>query len=264
MRIVQSAGRAWLRQLHSWSRLSRRLRTGAWPPQIVFLHIPKTGGSSVQKEFVKHIGSNRSGRSALFDSIYAEPDAAQIARAQASRYVGGHLDWSTFERFRQPGAFVFTVLREPFDRLLSSYLYLTNFPSDSRWFPQIAHLQGMDIEDFLRSEDPIARVWSDNVLARQFGGSFRMEQVDEAALARSLAHLRSLSYVGFQHRLDADLRVIATGGGIPAPAKAGRENVTGPDARKPEVTGRMKGELAPLVVQKLFFDRQIYQAMLEG
>ena len=264
MRIVQSAGRAWLRQLHNYSRLSHRLRTGAWPPQIVFLHVPKTGGSSVQMEFVKHIGSNRSGRSALFDALYVDPDEAQIAKAGSARYVGGHIDWATFERFRQPGAYVFTVLRDPFDRLLSSYLYLTNFPSSSRWFAQIAHLQGMDIKDFLTSEDPIARVWSDNVIARQFGGSFRAATLDEAVVDRSLAHLRSLSHVGFQHRLDEDLRAIATGGGIPAPARAGRENVTGPDGRKPEVIARLKGELAPLVAEKLAFDMKIYKAMQTG
>jgi hypothetical protein len=262
MGVFEKAQRLLLRPAHSYSRLARRIRTGSWPPPIVFLHVPKTGGTSVQKAFIRHIGSNRSGRAALFDSIYAAPPEADIARARRALYVGGHIDWATFERFRQPESFVFTVLRDPFDRLLSSYLYLTSFPEHSRWFSQVAHLQGMEIEEFLLSRDPVARVWTDNVIARQFGASFLAETLNETAVVNSIHRLRSLSHVGFQHRLDADLRAIAAAGGIPAPEKARRENVTGPDPRKAVVAARMRGDLAPLVAEKIALDNKIYRAVL--
>lgn len=263
MGLWKNTNRKLHQQYYNLTRLQHRIRTGQWPPQIVFLHIPKTGGTTIQGEFSKYLGSTTHGRICRFDSLYVDPAPAQIEKARTARYVGGHLDWHTAQHFMQPGAFTFSILRHPFDRFVSTYLYLTNFPPHFAGQEVVAHLQGMDIETFITSQDPVVRLWTNGLMTRQFGGSFRSLEVSEDMVPRAIERLRSMTYIGFQHHLDDDLRAIASACGIPVPARVKRANVTVPDARKDKALERLRGDLAPLLDKLISPDMKIYSALLK-
>ncbi len=87
--------------------------------RIAFLHIPKTAGQSIHHSLIN-----------LFpkDSICpARTNSAlhKYAVSDLSRYrlFSGHLDWSIVKQ-SGPFDFVFTVLRDPLDRIFSFYFYL--------------------------------------------------------------------------------------------------------------------------------------------
>ena len=262
MGIIRRAGCVWLQQTHNLRRITHRVRTGENLPQIVFLHVPKTGGTTVQRHFSKHVGSCQSGKIARFDSIFSEPEKADIEKARRARYVGGHIDWKAYSRFRTRETFAFTILREPLARLVSTYLYLTNNAPKGVDSSLYGHLGYMPIEDFLRSDDPVIIAWTDNVLVRQFGGSFLDSSVDVTVAEESIANLRSLSYVGFQHRLEEDFQTVTARCGVGTPSTFERANVTPPDSRKTEVLERMNGDLAELVDRRIGLDEVVYKEII--
>lgn len=258
MGLLRNISRTSTQTYYNFVRLSRRLTTGKWPPQVVFLHIPKTGGTTIQYQFARYLGSARGGKVCRFDSLYGKPSDINIERAKKARYVGGHLDWDTAQHFILPDAYTFTILRDPFDRFVSTYLYLTNYPPGLLWQDTVAHVQGMDIETFIKSDDPLIRVWTDNLMTRQFGGSFSSPTVDAKMAARAVERLSTMSFIGFQHRLDDDFRTIADACSVPLPERIRHANVTVKDPRKDAVLKRLKGDLAHLLDQKISMDIEVY------
>jgi hypothetical protein len=87
--------------------------------KIVFLHIPKTAGQSVHEALVAAYGAEAVCPARVNEQLY------ELSIEQLNRYrvVSGHLDWSRLDCIQGP-KFVFTVLREPRDRILSFYFYL--------------------------------------------------------------------------------------------------------------------------------------------
>lgn len=156
-------------------------------PRIVFLHIPRCGGTTVDNYFFRHLGRPKVGRSAVAES--ADDLPADIARI---RYVTGHFNWSVAEAMI-PGSYSFTVLREPVERLWSAYFYVRNRR-------KLRDTREIGFVDFCR-EDRYG-------IVNQFGGS-----VDAA-----MANLSRLHRVILLPDLDVALREIATRFNLPAPA----------------------------------------------
>jgi len=99
--------------------------------RVFFLHIPKTAGQSVHAALVNAYGA---------DAVCPARVNEQLVRLgvrELNRYrvFSGHLDWSLLDCVRGP-RYVFTVLREPRDRILSFYFYLRE---------QAAKLSGEDL-----------------------------------------------------------------------------------------------------------------------
>lgn len=86
---------------------------------IVFLHIPKTAGQTV------HNGLSRAVRAARVSPIRVHTQAADPQDQYPAGYslYSGHLDWQAITRL-PPARFVFTVLRDPAERIASFYFYL--------------------------------------------------------------------------------------------------------------------------------------------
>ena len=86
---------------------------------IVFLHIPKTAGQTV------HNGLARTVRARRVSPIRVHTQALHPQDQYPAGYslYSGHLDWSAIAHL--PAArFVFTVLRDPAERIASFYFYL--------------------------------------------------------------------------------------------------------------------------------------------
>ena len=85
---------------------------------IVFLHIPKTAGQTIHSALAKMVGQShvspvRVNEQAIDGAHYPE----------GYRLYSGHLDWTDLAKV-QGDPFVFTVLRDPMERLASFFLYI--------------------------------------------------------------------------------------------------------------------------------------------
>jgi hypothetical protein len=86
---------------------------------IVFLHIPKTAGQTIHHALAVAVGG-AARVSPVRTHTQAPPDAQF---PPGYRLYSGHLDWVALDRVA-PAPFVFTVLRDPRERIASFYFFL--------------------------------------------------------------------------------------------------------------------------------------------
>ena len=88
-------------------------------PNVIFLHIPKTAGQSVHSFLVHLFGQGAIAPARVNEQLI------QLSIPQIRKYsvFSGHMDWAMLDCVERP-RFVFTILREPTDRILSFYYYL--------------------------------------------------------------------------------------------------------------------------------------------
>ncbi|HEX3430729.1 MAG TPA: sulfotransferase family 2 domain-containing protein [Rhizomicrobium sp.] len=88
-------------------------------PAIVFLHIPKTAGQSVHHFLMQLVGKSAVAPARVNPQLY------DLSVPELRRYalVSGHFDWALVDCVGEP-KFVFTVLRQPTERILSFYFFM--------------------------------------------------------------------------------------------------------------------------------------------
>ncbi len=204
---LQLTGTLHAYHLHWWRRtLRRRSALTDWNErhQAIFVHIPKTAGTSVLAAL---------GAPAVFDT-----------HAPARAYRDSYPD--LFAR-----AYKFAFVRNPWDRFASSFHFMkqgTDWPMQQEWAR--AHIGGRSFRDFTRAlRSPLFRA---KVLAERFfwpqifwlsdGGSgllvdeiFRFEALDAAIPAigarlgipdqPSTPHLRKVEKPDFRQLYDAEM-----------------------------------------------------------
>ena len=87
--------------------------------RIAFLHIPKTAGQSVHRSLVDLFPPAKICPARSNKALYGY----SIGELSSYDLFSGHLDWSIV-KLSGKFDFVFTVLRDPMDRILSFYFYL--------------------------------------------------------------------------------------------------------------------------------------------
>lgn len=87
--------------------------------KIVFLHIPKTAGQTIHSELVRLIGED----AVSPIRVHTQADSAAGQLPPGYRLYSGHIDWLALDTVPDP-KFVFTVLRDPFERIASFYFFL--------------------------------------------------------------------------------------------------------------------------------------------
>jgi hypothetical protein len=244
----------------SYRYARRRERAAAQPerPRVVFIHTPKTGGTSINQYFKEYIGSKRSGRFVQYDHDPSMAlDVFEVCAGPA-KFVTGHMPWTAFERCRDENAFCFTILRDPYDRLRSLYRYIVNLPPSVKRADEINEMQLMSLREFLSSRDRRVRFHTDNYLARQFSGPLEVlaeTPAERLLLAEKAIHnLSSLDFVGFNDDVDRAFAEATRVAGLP-PVAGHRLNTTAdliPDAEKRAEAARpfddeMRALAAPLV-----------------
>jgi SAM-dependent methyltransferase len=97
--------------------------------KIVFCHIAKTGGKSVDAFFTSMLGKDRCATFAE-DQVLRGMSVASIS--QTKDYISGHIYFDDLRALPRDEFLVFTLLREPFAHLCSHLLWLDHLGSPER------------------------------------------------------------------------------------------------------------------------------------
>ncbi|MDE2336755.1 MAG: sulfotransferase family 2 domain-containing protein [Alphaproteobacteria bacterium] len=274
-RIKKTAYRAWHRALF---RLQGAEKSTRLPVQTIFVHVPKTAGSSINEYFSSFVGSRHAERYVPIDGFKGDAydagvSAEGVEAARKGLFVTGHIDWQTVETIRQPHAFVFTVLRDPAERLLSFYHYMHHIDENRQPTPgekeRLKKLKLLTFGEFCTSEDPALLYMTNNFMTRQLAGRLDGTAGTSAPfpdlLGRALQNLKTLDYAGFQQTLDADFQALVKKAGFP-PLPLPLENITkklaahaGP-SYNPNAS---KQDILTLAAPRLKWDMAFYQQALE-
>ncbi len=114
-------------------RFADWLAPGPPPPLWLFVHVPKTAGSSLAAELAALLPPYRSIHIDHADRSRPAPERYDLVTeaflvqqaAEPARSASGHVQFRNVRRIAEalPGTRLFTLLREPVARLVSDYLY---------------------------------------------------------------------------------------------------------------------------------------------
>ncbi len=185
---------------------------------IVFLHIPKTAGQTIHNALAGIVGRNAV--SPVRVHTQAPEGAAQLPPGYA--LYSGHIDWYALDTLPM-GRFVFTVLRDPKERIASFYLYLRQKaertpPAERnlgqeriiRWSADRYFFGGDDAwKMFIR--DHYDNFYCQYLATKQVRGhTAPLKQEGEQLLARAHAAIKQLNGVYWMHdlqQLEHDIEV---------------------------------------------------------
>ena len=240
------------------------------------MHVPKTGGTTVQRYLTYCIGGKKMGRRQKLGEILLDrpPSDSDIERARVSRFICGHFSWASIERMgRSDSDYVFTFLREPKSRLHSFYRFMTNYPDDhlsKSVRSRVERCRGMSQLDMYTTDDIDIRNMVDNYMVRQLSGRLTTYPIAEwewpVLLETAKRNLESLNYVGFQETYGTDFVQIMRDLQMPRVEPVPRENATvgGPLGAwkqsdiQPESAAAVMTAMAPLVR----WDEMLYEHAL--
>lgn len=183
-------------------------------PGIIFIHIPKTGGSSISAAIRKHYRLSKFNikseltslaaqkRFGIEDSYPGFEESLQDLRLslifheaqKRTRFITGHF-WANehLTSLKPLGYMLITCLRNPVDRWFSQFLY-RRFKDGS--YGKIEE----EIEEFLVSGQAVNFA---TTYVRYLGGARKdRNYTSGSAVDQAITHLGMLDTVGFLHRLD--------------------------------------------------------------
>ena len=108
------------------------------PRPYLFIHIPKSGGTSVGRvaELEENGGGDR-----RFIRYWHHPVRPEVIKEMVQHdFVFGHFKFGVHGHFKDPGHTYMTILRDPVDRVISHYYYHLNSKDDR--FHQLAGKRG--------------------------------------------------------------------------------------------------------------------------
>ena len=225
-------------------------------PGIIFIHIPKTGGSSISAAIRKHYRLSKFNIKSELTSLAAQKrfrmadsdpgfeESLQNLRLslifheaqKRTRFITGHF-WAdeTLPSLKPLGYKLITCLRDPVDRWFSHFLY-------GRFKEGFHGKIEQEIENFLGGNQAVNFA---TMYVRYLGGARQERDYTSApAVDRAVAHLDMLDAVGFLHRMD-EFRSLIT-------------EMTGFHLRAEH---RRKSPADPVLVKKIRESREIREAV---
>ncbi len=180
--------------------------------RVVFLHIAKTAGTSIVDFFARRLPPGALCSHGDFLQFPQEKEAFTSALA-SHQFISGHMGYAELAPL-MPGAYSFTFLRDPVERVLSFYTFCLH-EDMQRQFPVARAAAGLGLEGFLASRLPEVCEMLDNQQVWQLASGYWQSQRQAMAelsetelLAMARAHLDNFDHVGLTESFDADFRLI--------------------------------------------------------
>jgi galactose-3-O-sulfotransferase len=217
---------------------------------LIFLHIPKTGGSTLYKILERQYSRAQTLR--LEDPQIAAFKTLPAAQRGRYRLIEGHLHFG-FHRFIPGPSTYITFLRLPVERVLSFYYYARSTP-DHYLYPVLAG-ERLDLKTVLARD--LTEEFRNGQTRLLAGDEWEDPQrvVTRDALDRAKANLRShFRMVGLQEEFDASLLLLHRAFGWRLPFYR-KENVT---KEKPPDTS-LDVETRKLIEDANFLDLELYE-----
>lgn len=203
---------------------------------VVFLHIPKTAGSSLANMLQPHFAEAVTLKCGTPGELRALP----IEQAWTYSFVHGHMDWSELSALPASRQVV-SLFREPVARALSLYWYWRSFSwshAERTGDFGIQFAKRSSLEEFFFDAPPGIRANYENAVARQLVGATLCKPFtgfvvsDEVALEIALRRVDQMAAFGAVEDFDGAAVRIARALGLP-PLAVRRDN---------SLTGRRGGE----------------------
>jgi len=196
-------------------------------PQYLFCHIPKTAGTSfitllrrlLGADQVAEITLNKAGE----DYTYLTP-----AQFEPYRLLVGHFGVKWHD-YIGPNRLWLTALRDPVERVLSTYYYWRNNVAPAPSVPYLHLAQTLTLEEFARCGHPLVLQGIANTQTWQLACDFRIEQrtmPDEQALAQAKQNLKRFAFIGFCEDFRGSAARLCSLLQVNMPAELPRENTT--------------------------------------
>ncbi len=179
---------------------------------LVFVHMPKTGGSTLQRivdrQFRGRMMFTVEGDSAgTVQASLARLESMDPAARRGIACLKGHIAFGVHRFFEQPVRYT-TMVRDPVDRVVSHYFFTRSTPR--HWLHRKVVEERLSLEDYvhLRMREGMA-----NYYTRVLSGLVNWEDLTRAvadlstdALARARANLEAhFSVVGLTERFDESI-----------------------------------------------------------
>jgi hypothetical protein len=242
--------------------------------RLVFLRLPKTGGTTLHHHFKAFFRPEEICPSAGPDLHLIPPD-----RLAGYRYYAGHFVYDQLRLIPGP-LFTVTVLRQPVERLISTYHFLRRHtPGRLARHPlpeaSLARTSA-SLLAFLSNPDPVVQYTVNNVMARALAGGVNVNAAGDYVFAaggagiamseleimhRATGNLLAMDVVGFTNALPQVYARVALAFGMPrldALARLNTRDQVSADlepAVEEEITPEARAELHRLTV----LDREIFR-----
>lgn len=223
-------------------------------PTLIFVHLPKTGGTTFKSILRRVYGQNR-----LFETTPGQvPESIdRFARASeeeraAYRVVTGHIPFGMETLVPRPAATI-TLLRDPVERLISNYYYVRNAPDHPAHAQTVA--EDVTLEDFVRArhDNPMTR-WYLSTDPHKRALIPPDEPVTRRHLDMAIRNIRErCAIVGVTERFDEWVALVAARFGWPFTVYA-RANVT----RKRPLATELPANVRDLLESRTGIDRDLY------
>ena len=138
-------------------------------PPVVFLHVPKTAGSSLTKMLLSHFHEERAYRPEGLATL------ANLEPTDIGKYdlFCGHFDWAEL-KYAPRDAKIITILRDPVERIISLYKYWRSFSweyAEKKDDFGIQYAKAVSMEEFFFDAPLGIRANYENAVVRQLVGA---------------------------------------------------------------------------------------------
>jgi len=248
--------------------------------KFVFLHLPKTAGVALRQAILR----NNPGLRMLPARDMVEISAFSTRELNAYDFFAGHFDWSYLDCL-EGERFVFTLLRPPYDRVVSQYAYLKSLATSRgpELSPELhpneylihsrSALEYFEIADIQWRDmvlDNFDNLYSHFYFHRGYRGqrmARRSRTSRERVLEVAIANMARLDYVATFANLERDLRRLEHLTGLAFANDLRRENV-GPEGSRGKRETTMgidpSGRLQALFEEFSELDRRLYEQASVG
>ncbi|WP_460989425.1 sulfotransferase family protein [Sphingobium sp. TomTYG45] len=157
--IRSPEGRAFLRQQGRESQHTPNYNCSV----AIFLHLPKTGGTSLFNWLAESFLSMGKGSLQVSD-----PHVYTLEELSKFDFIGGHFNYQTAIALPRHSKKLITCFRNPVDRLISLYRYYRTHPDRNSPNPQVRAAQIMSAEEFFSCDEVRGSVATDNCYLHTF------------------------------------------------------------------------------------------------